>query len=117
TIYRLAESVKEEKKLKIEAEHNKFIYDLESKIIKVCKKIIPKTEGNKIYCWIKNKNECFVTLLIEKDPKLDYNDFVKIWENRGFKVEDRYNIITAKKDYLLDLNDDIDKQIKKVIGV
>jgi predicted nucleotidyltransferase len=113
TWYHLAHNEEEELKFKTEAEDRERIIAIEMTIQKILRKLISKDEASKVDCWILELKEGDVMIHVTKPVTIDQETFRKLWENRGFKVED-FGLMYARKAASLSLNSNKDKLSEEV---
>ncbi|MEM3536801.1 MAG: hypothetical protein QXF44_03410 [Candidatus Bathyarchaeia archaeon] len=117
TWYKLARNKEEELKLETESKKRKEINAIELTIQKILRKVISKYEASTVDCWVLELEKGDVMIRVTKPAIMDQENFRRLWEGRGFKVED-YGLMYAEKAVTLSLSSNKDKlseQISKIL--
>jgi len=104
TWYRLPETVEEEKELKDRLETWNTMNEVETQVLKIMRKLVPKAEGIKIDCYVVSLEDSKIGLRVSKPPTLSIRSFRDVWEPRGFEIRQYFGSSYAEKVLLLPLN-------------
>lgn len=119
TWYQLARNKEEESGLKVKAEEHEKINATELTIQKILRKLISRDEAAKVDCWILELEKGTVMIHATKPTAMAQESFRKIWESRGFRVED-FGLMYARKSATLSISSNKNKlasEIKQCLGM
>jgi hypothetical protein len=119
TWFKLARDKEEEAKLRAEVKEHEEINTIELTVQKILRKAISRDEASKVDCWILELEKGDIMIHTTKPTAMTQESFRKMWESRGFKVED-FGTTYARKAVTLSLRSNKDKlssEIKQCLGM
>ena len=96
--YDLAENETEKEDLKRRVEDNDKRNLAEAKILRLLKKLISKSEASSIDCTVRKIENGSVEICVYMPPTMLEEKFRRIWEPRGFIVENWFGNVIAERD-------------------